>query len=241
MLKLRTSSLVPSSPNYAYIYLVGLIAINEILIGWLLFLPLSIQFAHLIVVVAIAVGVVATLRHQRFEYFFKPLMVIFAGGFGILLGCILDFGQYGLINLSSLCLTPNNDSSLKIMTRMVSSAPWSHTGMWVGCSVALLMVDDQRARSSFRHCGGLKHLFCLVGMLPGMWSAQLLPSTWISFIVDYPVVGPTGFMWLAMSIGMLVSYFIFDATVSKLQLVFFTRPGLKFEMHEKKLFAIKRP
>ena len=194
----------PLSDDYSY--LVSLIAINQVLLGWLLFQPLALRIVYLIGVVTFSVGLVWAIRYYRLTFFLKPLIIVFAGGLGILLGCILDFGQLGLHLLSSLCVAPVNGFGFGNIIKMLTLAPWTHIGMWFSCSLALFIVDYQRGDSLLRSCRGLKHVFCLMGMLLGMWLIQMLQLNWLSFALSFPAVGSVGFMWLGMSIGMVSSF-----------------------------------
>ncbi len=205
-----------SSTDYSPIILVGLIGLDAVLISWLLFQPLTMQFVYLLQILGLAVVVICLLQHYRFAFLFKPLIVIFAGGLGLLLGCILDYGQFGLQTLSSLCLAPTSGSGPENIIRMASLAPWTHMGMWLSCSVALIIVDHQRGHTTVGCYGGVKHVFCMVGMLFGMWSFEVLPSVWLLFVVDYSAIGPVGLMWLGMSVGLMGSYLIFDARLNRI-------------------------
>jgi hypothetical protein len=199
------------SINPHSIYLIGLIVINTVLTGWLLFQPVTAQLIQLAGILTLTIAVIASLQYFRLEYLLKPLIVIFSGGLGILLGCLFDFGQLGLQALSSLCIAGYYDSSFQNVTQMLSLAPWTHIGMWVSCSLALVIVDFQRGGSAACICSGVKHMFCIVGMLAGMWLVHGFPLNWLSSMLDFSAIGPVGLMWLVMSIGMLSFYVFFDA------------------------------
>ena len=138
----------------------------------------------------------------------KPLIIAIAGGIGMLIGSIIDFGQLGLLILKSLCITVVNSNNFESITQMVALAPWTHVGMWLTCSISLLIVDSRY--SPFSLCGGTKHVFCLVGMLLGMLLIHTLPANLLPFYDIYPVA----VMWLGMSAGMLGFYLFYDAVVS---------------------------
>ena len=197
------------------IFLISLIGCNQLLIGWLMFQPVSMQLTGLVLVLAWAIFFVRLIRYFRLVYLLKPLIIIFAGGSGILIGAIVDFGQLGLQTLSSLCIAAESGLNSGQLTRMLVLAPWTHIGMWLSCSIAFLVVDYRPSECLVRHRFILKHAFCFGGMLAGMWFVQILLPGSLFSLTTLSGSAPAGLMWLGMSLGMFASYLLFDALASR--------------------------
>ena len=107
----------------------------------------------------------------------QSLAVMFAaGGFGMLLGCVVDFGPLGLYGLLGLCrswassaLWPG-PADLWLMTNRM---PWACFGMLAGGNAGMALFDalDRRRAQSVGHRIGFYGV-CNAGMLLGMVIAE---------------------------------------------------------------------
>jgi len=107
----------------------------------------------------------------------QSLAVMFAaGGFGMLLGCVVDFGPLGLYGLLGLCrswassaLWPG-PADLWLMTNRM---PWACFGMLAGGNAGMVLFDalDRRRAQSVGHRIGFYGV-CNAGMLLGMVIAE---------------------------------------------------------------------
>jgi len=101
------------------------------------------------------------------------LVVMFAtGGFGMLLGCVADFGPLRLYGLLGICRSLSNDvywpgpTQLWLMIRLM---PWACVGMLAGGILGMAAFDALRhrqAKPAARRIG--QYVVCNVGMLLGM-------------------------------------------------------------------------
>lgn len=103
----------------------------------------------------------------------QSLAVMFAaGGFGMLLGCIVDFGPLGLYGLLGLCRSWASSAfwpspaELWLMTNLM---PWACFGMVAGANAGMVLFDalDHRRTRSVGHRIGFYGV-CNAGMLLGM-------------------------------------------------------------------------
>lgn len=185
-----------------FIISLSLVLANGALLGRLLMQTLMSQ---LVISGALFVFVLAAtllLRHSVLGILAAPLRVCLAGGIGMLVGCIADFGDYGIFNLASMCVVSGNESAIESVVRMFRIAPWTHTGMLVSCSLALVISDHYSTNLRCKHCQPAKHGLCVAGMMIGMWAVICLSSAWAANFAVGSVFYPVATMWFGMSIGM---------------------------------------
>ena len=142
------------------------------------------------------------LRHSVLTILAPPLRVCLAGGIGMLVGCIADFGDYGIFNLASMCVVSGDESAIESVARMFRIAPWTHIGMLVSCSLALVISDYYSANLRCKRRESMKHGLCVAGMMVGMWAVIFLLSEWAANFGISSAFYPVATMWFGMSIGM---------------------------------------
>lgn len=120
-----------------------------------------------------------------------------AGALGMLLGCVIEFGQTGLFSLSSLCLTVAEQGGMDAAWRMFLLAPVVHLGMWLGCSIAL--ASSLRSR-------WLDHIFCTAGMVIGMSIGANFSVSAFELPAELLVITTVAWMWIWMSVGMTLPH-----------------------------------
>lgn len=205
----QKNNLKPFSFDSYQMAVLLMIMIAQVLISWLLFQSKTSLFLYVLCTLMGAVTMVLIINFYQLTILLKPLIVTISGGIGMLLGSIIDFDQFGLLMLSTLCRAVVNSNSLESITQMIILAPWTHIGMWLSCSVSLLIVESRYPLLSF--CNSAKHLLCLLGMFLGMLFIHALPINSLPLFSHYPVV----MMWLGMSAGMFSFYLFFDAIIAK--------------------------
>jgi hypothetical protein len=182
-----------------------LIFLTTSLLSFLLFHSYNYYLNSLITTITITLAIIFFLRKFSFEYWVQFFVIAVSGALGILIGSFLDFGSQALINLSSICGAGNSSGVTDVFT-MILLAPWTHVGMWVGCSLALFIFQYCHQVSGNKHQKVRQHIYCFLGMIAGMWLIQkipvnnLLPKSYSSATL-WPVVQ----MWLGMSAGMFIS------------------------------------
>lgn len=107
----------------------------------------------------------------------RSLVVMFAaGGFGMLLGCIVDFGPLGLYELLGLCRSWASAEFWPGTTElwlMISLMPWACFGMLAFGNAGMMLFDalDHHRARSVTHLIGFYGV-CNTGMLLGMMIAE---------------------------------------------------------------------
>lgn len=140
----------------------------------------------------------------------QSLVVMFAaGGFGMLLGCVVDFGPLGLYGLLGLCRSWASSAfwpspaELWLMTNLM---PWACFGMVAGGNAGMVLFDalDRRRAQSVGHRIGF-YAVCNVGMLLGMVMAEHA-VTRLTFGLEQEVAVAltVGAMLVGMTAGMSV-------------------------------------
>lgn len=104
------------------------------------------------------------------------VLMFAAGGFGLLLGCVADFGSLGLYGLLGMCRSWSIAGAWPTLEQLwakVGLMPWAWCGMVVASNMAMAFgLLHRRAKSA----GSALALYaiCNVGMLLGMVAAELL-------------------------------------------------------------------
>jgi len=120
---------------------------------------------------------------------------------GTLLGIYADFGRYGLLTAIQIC--QSNDQFIQTLR----IAPWTHLGMLLACSAAIMFVQ----KDAFSTKGCAQHLCCLVAMFVGMWLIKIVPSDAFLTTSQSGIIAslvPLTYMWLAMSLAMATFFLI---------------------------------
>lgn len=153
---------------------------GALVVGQVLFLAyllrLSMTESALLALLAglpVALGCYGLLLYANDRRWVRILVVMFAvGGFGMLLGCMVDSGPLGLYGLLDICRSWSTDliwPSPAQLWLKVSLMPWACVGMLVGGNVGIAAFDalhHRRAQSAVRVVG--LYGTCNVGMLLGM-------------------------------------------------------------------------
>lgn len=126
-----------------------------------------------------------------------------AGGFGLMLGCIADFGSLGLYGMLGMCRSWSAGGIWPTPEQLwakVNVMPWASLGMMVGGNVGVALgVVHPRARP----VGGAfeTYVLCNLGMLVGMVTAEQL-ATRLALDFDPTAAGVA--MVAAMLLGMIL-------------------------------------
>lgn len=185
-----------------FIISLSLVLANGALVGRLLMQTLISQLIISGALFIFVLMVALLLRHSVLTILAAPLRVCLAGGIGMLVGCIADFGDYGIFNLASICVISADESAIDSAARMFRIAPWTHVGMLVSCSLALVISDHYSANLRCKRGERMKHGLCVAGMMVGMWVVICLLSEWTANFGIGSVFYPVATMWFGMSIGM---------------------------------------
>lgn len=103
----------------------------------------------------------------------RGVLMVAAGGFGLLLGCTADFGALGFYGLIGVCRSWASGSGAipERLWDQVELMPWAWAGMLLGSNAAMAWAAlHRRARSIARACGIFT--LCNAGMLFGMLAAE---------------------------------------------------------------------
>ncbi len=104
------------------------------------------------------------------------ILMFAAGGFGLLLGCVADFGSLGLYGLLGMCRSWPTEGAWPTPEQLwtkLNLMPWAWVGMVVGSNASMALgLLHRRAKSA----GSAAALYgiCNAGMLLGMVAAELL-------------------------------------------------------------------
>lgn len=101
-----------------------------------------------------------------------PVAMFAAGGFGMLLGCLVDFGPLGLYGLLEICRSWSANAlwpSVAQLWRMIGLMPWACFGMAAAGTAGMMLFDalHRRRAESVGHRIGFYGV-CNAGMLLGM-------------------------------------------------------------------------
>lgn len=133
----------------------------------------------------------------------SALVMFAAGGFGMLLGFIVDFGPLGLYGLLGLCRSWESSAwwpSPAELWRMTTLMPWACIGMLAGgnAGMALFRAPERRRTRPIAFRIGVC-AFCSAGMLLGMAVAEHV-ATRVALGLEQDVAG--ALTMVAMLAGM---------------------------------------
>lgn len=148
-------------------------------------------------------------RHTRSRCFHMSLLMVVFAHLGILAGSMMDFGPQGLLILAGLCGSISSLSP-ELIWFIISSAPWTFTGMLLGSNLG--MVFSSRMFQWNSHTGMrdmVVYPVCNIGMLGGMLLMEFfMPLPAITADPHVVVINMLLLMLLGMIIGMLVSWWL---------------------------------
>lgn len=103
---------------------------------------------------------------------YLPVVMFAAGGFGMLLGCLADFGPLGLYSLLGMCQSWSSSSfwpSTSQLWLMIALMPWACFGMLAVGTAGMMLFDalHHRRAQSIGHRIGFYGV-CNAGMFLGM-------------------------------------------------------------------------
>lgn len=129
------------------------------------------------------------------------MLMVAAGGFGLLLGCVADFGPLGLYALVGMCRSWSTAAwpTPEQLWAKMNLMPWAWVGMAVGSNAAMAFGLLHRRAASARGALALYGV-CNLGMLLGMLAAELL-VTRLTLGLSQTAAGAA--MVAAMLVGMV--------------------------------------
>lgn len=192
-------------------FLLGLSNFQSMLFTVFVGLPIALFCASLIV----------GARANRRQY--MPVVMFATGGFGMLLGAVADFSQFGLFGLVGLC---RSWSSIVFwpgpeqLWLKINLMPWTCFGMLVGGNVGLLVFNalfHRRTLSLGRLIGHFS--ICNAGMMLGMLISEDLVTR---FTTDLGQVLAGSLMVVAMLLGMTLGMSALLAVASRISRIYHT-------------------
>ena len=186
-------------------YLFGLSVIQSMLFTVFVGIPVALACSSLLVCASAD-------RRQ-----FMPVITFAAGGFGMLLGGIADFGQFGLFGLLGLCRSWSSSvfwPGPEQLWLKINLMPWTCFGMLAGGNVGM-MVFDALYRRQMRSIGSLIGLYGVgnAGMLLGMLITEDVVTR---FTIDLGQVLAGSLMVVAMLLGMTLGMSALVAVTSRI-------------------------
>lgn len=196
-----------SATDRCTVGVVGTLAVGQTL---LLANLLQLSFAESAVLVAFAgtpaaLACCVLLARANDRRWMPRLVVMFAaGGFGMLLGCTVDFGPLGLYALLGICRSWSSDTFLPSPARvwlMFTLTPWACVGMLAFGTAGMALLDARQRRRVLTG-GGLTGFYCIcgVGMLLGMAIAEHVAT---GLAIRLGPIAAGAVMVVAMLAGML--------------------------------------
>lgn len=188
----------------------GLVIGQMILAGYLLALDVS-QSLFLAVLpgipIALACCLALSLKHGS-RYIEMSVVMLAAGGFGMLLGSVVDMhhaGSHGLLSHNHTAPLSLSWLGLEQLWSKLQLAPWMYLGMFVGGNLGMLLFDAIRRESTLALHNGLSmYAVCNVGMLFGMLLGENIAAALASYFNPlWAAVSMLGFMLLGMVVGMV--------------------------------------
>lgn len=159
-----------------------LLTAQVILIGYLLAMNVS----DVVLLLLFSILPIFLLCHfllklnSRDKYGEMSLIMFAGGGFGMLLGSVLDIGQLGPYALLSYCRANSLSGIFFDSTKIVqffTLMPWSFIGMMMAGNLAMLLFDSM---GMHRHMTLRQYVYiylvCNVGMLFGMFVGEAVAS-----------------------------------------------------------------
>jgi hypothetical protein len=187
----------------------ALAGLQAVMLGYLLYLgPAATMLLALLVGVPAAVACYRLLRGNGSRCSRMSAMMLAAGGFGMLAGCIADFGQVGLFGMLALCqASAASWFDPRQWWIVITLTPWTYTGMLIGGTLGMLWLDAAQSPRIPAVRRLALYGFCDLGMLVGMIVVERLVSM---LTVD---VAPTpggllmvSSMFVGMAAGMTAAY-----------------------------------
>ena len=148
----------------------------------------------------------------------KMSVVMFAaGGFGMLLGCVLDLGPVGVYGLLSICQAASSSISgweIGSLWQKFQLTPWMYIGMFACGNLGMLFIDGLRShRSSVLIKTLTIYAVCNIGMLLGMLLGESISALFILYLNQFLA---SALMIISMLLGMVFGMVVLVALVNKL-------------------------
>ena len=181
------------------------------------------------------------LLSRKVKRYTKISIVMFtAGGFGMLLGSVIDLGQVGVYGLLSICqAAPFSifEWGADSLWQKFQLTPWTYIGMFVCGNLGMLLFDELHIRRSLV----LVKLFyiyaiCNIGMLLGMLLGESVASV---FTLQLNQFFAAGLMIISMLLGMVVGMIALLALINKLTK--YTLLPVSFNYSDCKYDTVNRP
>lgn len=218
MMHLEQSNFLPCNRLKLSI-IIALIVAQPILFSYLLALDVSATLLlTLLCGIPIALGSSFLLTRGVNHCYARMSIVMFAaGGFGMLLGYVVDLNQMGLYALLSICrATPSSMSGwgLGALWQKIQLTPWTYLGMFGAGNLGMLFLDDIRPGHSlaFRNVIYI-YVICNVSMLYGMLLGEGIFAALIDNLNQFLAAG---LMVISMLLGMIFGMVVLMALVNRL-------------------------
>lgn len=185
---------------------IALIVAQPVLFSYLLALDVSATLLlTLMYGIPIALGSSFLLtRGVKLRYARMSVVMFAAGGFGMLLGYVVDLNQMGLYVLLSMCRAAPSSMSgwgMGALWQKMQLTPWTYLGMFGGGNLGMLFLDDLRPSHSLAFRNVLYiYVICNVGMLYGMLLGEGISSALIVYLNQFLAAG---LMVISMLLGMI--------------------------------------
>lgn len=149
------------------------------------------------------------------RYAKMSLVMVATGGFGMLLGCVIDLGQVGVYGLLSMCQTYSIfEWGIDSFWQKFKLTPWTYVGMFLCGNLGMLYFDNLHTR---RTISFLKvfyiYAICNIGMLLGMLFVESAVAIFIPYLNQFLAAG---LMIVSMLMGMVLGMILLMILVNKL-------------------------
>lgn len=213
----RQSSNVVCCTRFKLNIVFVLVVTQVILFGYLLALDNS-EILLFTLLFGIPIALVSRfLLNGKVKRYAKMSIVMFAaGGFGMLLGCVIDLGQVGVYGLLSICRSSSSmfEFGIGSLWQKFQLTPWSYIGMFVCGNLGMLFFDELHFR---RYLVLIKifyiYAICNIGMLLGMLLGESIAAVLTLHLNQYFAAG---LMMISMILGMVFGMITLMALVNKL-------------------------
>lgn len=218
MMHFEQSDFSLSSPIKLNI-IIGLIVAQLLLFLYLLNIDITVMllFIALCSIPFILTNHLLLSRKMKSRYLKMSLVMFASGGFGMLLGYVVDLGPVGVYGLLAICqLTPYSLSGWGIDTiwQKIQMTPWAYIGMFTCGNLGMLFLDGLRSSQSLASIKALYlYTVCNMGMLIGMLLGEAIAIQLTENINQLIAAGlMISLMLTGMTLGMVTMLAIAEAS-----------------------------
>ncbi len=142
------------------------------------------------------------------RYTDMSVVMFSAGGFGMLIGCIVDLGQLGLYGLLSWCQSSPSaqiGTGLETFLTKAQLTPWTYVGMFAGGNIGMFLSEKLTRNPPGQH-RAQPHMYLICNI--GMWVGMLAGESAAMMLIDiaslfWSALAMVVFMLLGMILGMI--------------------------------------